>query len=514
MGLRKPDGAITWISINSVAILGEDDCPVSVVTSCSDITARRQAEEIFKEAIAALPDGFVIFDREDRLIACNDAYRQIYAASAPAIRRGVSFPDMLRYGLAHGQYPEAGDTELQRGKWLAERVARHRNPSADLVQRIKDGRWLQVRERRTPSGYIVGFRTDVSAIMRETAKLQAVIDNFPGGISFLDADLNIIACNEAFRTLLELPADLFANGLPTLEAIFRANAARGEYGPGDVEEQVAEPAGAGAEKRSRMCSSGSVRTAPCSRSTASRFRAAASSPPTWTSPPATPPSKLRRDSEQQARRKSAMLEVTLAHISQGLSMYDAYGRLMVWNDRFAEIYRLPLRAAEGGRQLQGDREISAADRPAGNRSARLAQAGRRRRDRCRQAQFRRWARRSRSSIGRSRAAAGSRPTRTSASEFARAAELAQQAERLARTNMQFDAALTNMSQGLCDVGQQRQTGAHQQALPGDVRAERAADEAGHAGAGNRRALRPDNSRLRAIDRQELPERHCHRTPTA
>ena len=447
MGLRKPDGAIIWLSINSVAILGEDDCPISVVTSCSDITARRQAEEIFKEAIAALPDGFVIFDRDDRLIACNDIYRQIYAASAPAIRRGVSFVDLLRYGLAHGQYPEAGDTELQQAQWLAERLAHHRNSSTEIVQRIKDGRWLQVRERRSASGYVVGFRTDVSAIMRETSKLQAVIDNFPGGISFLDADLNIIACNEALRTLLELPAELFENGLPTLERVVRAIAERGEYGPGDIEQHV--------EARLMLARTGEPHLSERIRPNGTVLEVRGIPVPgggfitTYMDITARHTAEmLRRESEAQTRRKSAMLEVTLAHMSQGLSMYDADGQLMVWNDRFVELYRLPPEMQQEGVSFKSIAKY-------------LPQIGLLRTDQPD------WYRRVRSGesvvakldfddgrvikiVYRPIPGSGWVATHEDVTERIRVrTELAQQAERLARTNMQFDAALSSMSQGLC-----------------------------------------------------------------
>uniref|UniRef100_Q07HD2 Diguanylate cyclase/phosphodiesterase with PAS/PAC sensor(S) n=1 Tax=Rhodopseudomonas palustris (strain BisA53) TaxID=316055 RepID=Q07HD2_RHOP5 len=452
MGLRKPDGAVSWVSINSVAILGHDDCPDSVVTSCADITAKRQAEEIFKEALAALPDGFVIFDRDDRLVACNDAYRQIYAISAPAIRYGSSFPDMLRYGLVHGQYHDAGDTEPQRAQWLAERLARHNNLPCDMMQRLADGRWLQVRERRTASGYIVGFRTDLTAIMRETARLQAVIDNFPGGISFLDADLNIIACNEALRTLLELPAELFENGLPTLEKVIRAIAARGEYGPGDVEEQVEcrlamarssrphvferiRPNGTVLEIRGIPVPGGGIITTYMditARHTAEQ---------------------QRRDSEQQARRKSAMLEVTLAHMSQGLSMYDAYGRLMVWNDRFAELYSLPSELQQEGVSYKSIAKylpqvgLLGIDQPDWYQRVAAGQTV--------VAQLDFDDGRAIKIVYQPIPGSGWVATHEDITDRIRVkTELAQQAERLARTNMQFDAALTNMSQGLAMLDSQ------------------------------------------------------------
>ncbi|MDX8540546.1 diguanylate cyclase [Mesorhizobium sp. M4B.F.Ca.ET.215.01.1.1] len=69
--------------------------------------------------------------------------------------------------------------------------------------------------------------------------LEAVIENFPGGVSLFDQDLNMVICNQRQRTLLDYPDDLFANGYPSMEMLFRFNAERGEYGPGEVELHVA-----------------------------------------------------------------------------------------------------------------------------------------------------------------------------------------------------------------------------------------------------------------------------------
>jgi diguanylate cyclase (GGDEF)-like protein len=68
--------------------------------------------------------------------------------------------------------------------------------------------------------------------------LEAVIENFPGGISLFDHNLQMVLCNDQQKMLLDYPEELFANGFPSMEGLFRFNATRGEYGPGDVEEHV------------------------------------------------------------------------------------------------------------------------------------------------------------------------------------------------------------------------------------------------------------------------------------
>jgi signal transduction histidine kinase len=72
------------------------------------------------------------------------------------------------------------------------------------------------------------------------ASLQAAIDSMPAGVSVVDADLNIVAFNESFLDLLELPHGRFVPGVTTFGDVIRFNAERGEYGDGDIEELVRE----------------------------------------------------------------------------------------------------------------------------------------------------------------------------------------------------------------------------------------------------------------------------------
>jgi diguanylate cyclase (GGDEF)-like protein len=78
----------------------------------------------------------------------------------------------------------------------------------------------------------------VEELKERIALLEAVIDNFPGGLLLFDRHLHLVLCNAQQRKLLEYPDALFANGNPHIEDIFRFNARRGEYGPGDPEQIV------------------------------------------------------------------------------------------------------------------------------------------------------------------------------------------------------------------------------------------------------------------------------------
>jgi len=69
--------------------------------------------------------------------------------------------------------------------------------------------------------------------------LQAGLDLLDQGITIFDANLRLVAWNRPFLRLLEFPDELAYVGAP-FAGFIRYNAERGEYGPGDIEAQIAE----------------------------------------------------------------------------------------------------------------------------------------------------------------------------------------------------------------------------------------------------------------------------------
>ncbi|MGB8037616.1 MAG: diguanylate cyclase, partial [Pseudolabrys sp.] len=102
---------------------------------------------------------------------------------------------------------------------------------------------LKGRNRRT-KGYL-SVQIDITVavtlhieLQERTALLQGIVENFPGGIAVFDKDHRLILCNEKQKQLMDYPSELFENGPLTRERLYRFNANRGEYGAGDIEEQV------------------------------------------------------------------------------------------------------------------------------------------------------------------------------------------------------------------------------------------------------------------------------------
>ncbi|WP_168201572.1 PAS-domain containing protein [Phreatobacter aquaticus] len=328
-----------WADTSIVPFRDSDGTIIRFVIVRYDVTARRRAEMLLSEAIEAVPEGFVIYDENDRLAVCNSAYRKAYTQTAPMLVEGVTFEEVLRYGLDHGQYPHAGQTSAEHATWLAGRMGRHRAPSNEALQVLPNGRWMQVREQRTQSGLSVGFRTDVTELVRQKELLLAVLDNFPGGISYIDHRLVIRHYNAKFKELLGFPDELFAKEEVTLRETFEFNARRGEYGPGDPDELV--------NQRMALVSLNQPhqfeRVRPDGRVIAVHGTPLKGGGFVTSYVDVTEHKALHNElvrASQSASEKAQHLSLTLEHMAQGLVMFDARGELSVFNARYAQLFDL------------------------------------------------------------------------------------------------------------------------------------------------------------------------------
>lgn len=160
--------------------------------------AAANARTTLEAAVSALQDGFVLYDANDRLVICNDRYREIYPKSSSAIVPGASYEDILRAGLIAGEYADAIGQEE---KWLADRIDRHRVPYSEFEQQLSNGTWLRVFEKATPDGGRVGLRLDITALklaeQRALGDRSAAMEASQDGIAITDAGGRYLYMNRA-----------------------------------------------------------------------------------------------------------------------------------------------------------------------------------------------------------------------------------------------------------------------------------------------------------------------------
>jgi two-component system, sensor histidine kinase and response regulator len=121
--------------------------------------ALQHSEGTLRAAIDAIDEAFVIYDENDKLLFCNDRYREVFPLTADLMQPGADFESIAHASIARGEYPEAQGREAE---WVAEAVRHHRAGVGAREVMTQSGRWLRIIDRRTPNGHSVGFRVDIT----------------------------------------------------------------------------------------------------------------------------------------------------------------------------------------------------------------------------------------------------------------------------------------------------------------------------------------------------------------
>jgi signal transduction histidine kinase/sensor domain CHASE-containing protein len=125
---------------------------------------RKRAELILNRGIAALNDGFVMFDANDRLIVSNEKYREIYGFSDEILRPGTHLSHFLEAGAKIQRYPLDSSEEKA---WMEQRVKSYRaNETVETEQVLASGRVIKVSDHLLDDGSYVGLRVDVTELSR------------------------------------------------------------------------------------------------------------------------------------------------------------------------------------------------------------------------------------------------------------------------------------------------------------------------------------------------------------
>ena len=158
-----------------------------------------------KSAIESISEGFCLFDKEDRLAIQNHHYRELFGLDDSHL--GSSFESLLKRAMA-----SRIDIESDREKYFQKRLEHHRNPPGPYVQKLQDGTWLRITERKMENQSTVAIYSDITEIKQQEQalskvleerdstldQLEVVMNAIDYGILFLDEDMNVGTTNRAF----------------------------------------------------------------------------------------------------------------------------------------------------------------------------------------------------------------------------------------------------------------------------------------------------------------------------
>ena len=122
-------------------------------------------------AIETISEGFSLYDKEDRLVICNTRYQELLRPEVGAvIEAGTRFENIVRGAASQGLIADADDADGVEA-WIAERLARHREPGEPHLQHRKDGRWILISERKTEDGGTVAVYADITELKQREEEL-------------------------------------------------------------------------------------------------------------------------------------------------------------------------------------------------------------------------------------------------------------------------------------------------------------------------------------------------------
>jgi diguanylate cyclase (GGDEF)-like protein len=155
-------------------LLGSVGLVCALMRRASTLDAARRHDEqacaYLREAIEQMPAAIELYDPQDRLIICNRQMEKMYPQHNRTRVLGQTYEVLLREALQQGLLGEvpAGQEE----EWIGQRLAKRCTSSEPLLRRLPDGGWIHVHEARTPSGYLMVTRLDVTTLLENSLALE------------------------------------------------------------------------------------------------------------------------------------------------------------------------------------------------------------------------------------------------------------------------------------------------------------------------------------------------------
>jgi PAS domain S-box-containing protein len=231
----RSDGEACWVQNELTPKHNADGKYLGLFGTAQDVSEYKRGEQQLIDAIEAVSEGFVLFDRDDRYVLTNTTYRKMVPPIADVLVPGTPYETMLRVGVERGIFAVEGDPD----KWVNGTLEWHRTTGEPLERQRPDGRWTRLTERRTRDGGIVGIRTDITELKQAEAALKATqqqlidaIESSSEGFVLFDPDDRYVLTNSNYRCLYPGVAELCKPGTP-FETVIRANVERNlhEIGP-------------------------------------------------------------------------------------------------------------------------------------------------------------------------------------------------------------------------------------------------------------------------------------------
>lgn len=129
-----------------------------------------KARLVLASTLDTMEVGVEIWDDQDRLMLYNNKINRMRANFLAQENIGQSFETLVRANMQRQLITAAIGREEE---WLAERLASRGKHKEPLLQELEGNQWIHTYETRTPEGYLVVARVDVTKLVRKGKLLEA-----------------------------------------------------------------------------------------------------------------------------------------------------------------------------------------------------------------------------------------------------------------------------------------------------------------------------------------------------
>jgi two-component system cell cycle sensor histidine kinase PleC len=164
--MHHASGKWVWLRARCELVRQPGEPGLHLIGIAVDITEQKglvektlAADLRLRDAIETIPEAFVLWDANNRLLLCNSNFQALHDLPDDAISAGTSFEDVVA----------AGRKQVIRTKVTTDEMA---IPGARTFEaQLDDGHWLHISERRTKDGGYVSVGTDITALKVNEKKL-------------------------------------------------------------------------------------------------------------------------------------------------------------------------------------------------------------------------------------------------------------------------------------------------------------------------------------------------------
>ena len=178
-------------------------CAAAVFKRQMEQAAPDQASERFIDAINTIPEGFALYDSDDRLVLANETYRKmLHPGHEYLVKPGMTFEEVVRKALSLNVISDAVGREEE---WLKQRLLRHFNPEGTQMQSRTSGGWIKISERKTRDNGTVAIYSDVTdlkAVEAHNAELAQIPEENPNPVMCINSDGKLLFANKASDPML------------------------------------------------------------------------------------------------------------------------------------------------------------------------------------------------------------------------------------------------------------------------------------------------------------------------